>query len=112
MRGKRDLGMAPEWTVLRQGFGLEDIERRGIKSARIEGGEDIAFDLLLAAPGIDEDGCAERALAGKLRDHLAIDEAGGFRRMRQEADENIRSFQERIEFIGSRKTFYARNGFA
>ena len=89
MRRDGDLRMGPQGTVRRQGFRREDIQRRGVELAAVEGGKNVLRHLLAAAAGIDHDGRAERSLARELADRLAVDDAVGLGRRRKQRDENV-----------------------
>ena len=58
---------------------------------------DVGVDLQLAAPGIDQVGAAERAVALELAEQRKIEDALGRRRMRQQADQDFGAGQKGVE---------------
>ena len=57
-----------------------------------------------AAPGIDQVGAAERAIALEFPEQLEIEDARRRRRVRQQCDKNFRAGQKGVETVTARET--------
>ena len=90
--------MVPERMIVGQGLGVKDVQHGGGQMAIIQGLEQILVDHVAAAGGVDDDGATGQAGKG-----IGVDDGFRLRRQRQQADEDFRSFQERLQAVGSVK---------
>ena len=86
VRGDHDPRVPPERVPRRQRLVAEDVERRGRKLTPVERRDQILFDEMGAAAGIDQAGACRQEIEG-----AGIEDLLGFAGQRQEADEDFRS---------------------
>ena len=84
MRGDADARVRPERVRGGQGFGREDIEARTLELPPFEGGGEVRFVQMLAPADLDQP-----AAGGDLVEQRAGKDAMGFRRQRQDVDEDV-----------------------
>ena len=98
-----DPGVFPEWMVVWERLDAEDVERRGIDVAGIDGGDEILIDDMLTSGEIDD-----RGAFGQLCKICRLNDVGGFRRHRQHVDQDIGPVEKCLQLIRPVKAVHPR----
>ena len=90
---------------------LVDVERGATERAVVEALQDICLVLQAAAPGVDQNRRAERAVAIEFFKQRAIENVPRLRCQRQQADQDVGPPQERLDLLLAVKAIDAVDGF-
>ena len=90
--------------TLRQRLDREHVEHGAGEPAGIERGDQGGLDEVAAARGVDHHGTP-----GQRGERGAIQDPGGGRRERQQADQKVRAFQELAQVVAAGKAALACN---